>query len=50
MTDKDLVDIELIKTQTALALKQAQTEFWKIGAALLVAGAAIRSVAVQALT
>ncbi len=49
MTDKDIYEIELIKAQTALALKQAQTEFWKIGVAILVAGAAIGGVAVQAI-
>ena len=48
MTDKDLYEIELIKAQTALALKQSQTEFWKIGVPILVAGAAIGGVAVQA--
>jgi len=50
MNDKDLYEIELIRAQTALALKQAQTEFWKIGVALLVAGAAIGGVAVNALS
>ena len=49
MTEKELYEIELIKAQTALALKQAQTEFWKIGIAILVAGAAIGGVAVRAL-
>ena len=49
MTQKDLLEIELIKAQTALALKQSQTEFWKIGLACLVAGAAIGGVLVQML-
>jgi hypothetical protein len=47
MTDKDMYEIELIKAQTALALKQAQTEFWKIGIACLVAGAAVGGVIAQ---
>lgn len=34
MTDKDTYEIELIKAQTSLALKQSQTEFWKIGVAI----------------
>lgn len=50
MTNKDLYEIELIKAQTALALKQAQTEFWKIGIALVVAGAAIGGVLVGVVT
>ncbi|WP_316014679.1 hypothetical protein [Roseobacter sp. HKCCA0434] len=49
ITDKDIYEIELIKAQTALALKQAQTEFWKIGIATTVAGAAIGGVMVRAL-
>lgn len=50
MTDKDIYEIELIKAQTALALKHTQTEFWKIGVACVVAGAALGGVFVQLLT
>ena len=42
-------ELELIKAQTALALKQAKTEFWKVGIALIAAGAVIGGVLVQAL-
>lgn len=47
MTDKDLYEIELIRAQTSLALKHAQTEFWKVGVACIVAGAALGGVIVQ---
>lgn len=47
MTDKEIYGIELIRAQTSLALKQSQTEFWKIGVALLLAGAALGGVLVQ---
>lgn len=50
MTDKDTYEIELIKAQTALALKHSQTEFWKVGVAVLIAGAAIGGALVQALS
>jgi len=49
MKDKDIYEIELIKSHTALALKQTQTEFRKNSIVILVAGAAIGGVAVQAL-
>lgn len=49
MTDKDLFEIELIKAQTALALKQARTEFWKVGVAFLAVGAAIGGVIARVL-
>ncbi|MEM9050284.1 MAG: hypothetical protein AAGC92_16390 [Pseudomonadota bacterium] len=41
MTDKEAYELELIKAQTALALKQSQTEFWKVGIALIAAGALV---------
>ena len=47
MTAKELHELELVKAQTALALKQAQTEFWKVGIAFLIAGAAIGGVLVR---
>lgn len=34
-------ELQQIKAQTALALKQAKTEFWKVGILLVVATAAI---------
>lgn len=40
-------DLELTRAQTSLALKQSQTEFWKIGVALIIAGAAFGGVLVQ---
>lgn len=43
MTDEERqrwsLELEAVKTQTALQFKQAKTEFWKIGIAALVAGA-----------
>ncbi|MEO1092685.1 MAG: hypothetical protein AAFX81_18840 [Pseudomonadota bacterium] len=36
MATKDDYELELVKAQTALALKQARTEFWKVG--ILIAG------------
>ena len=47
MNDKEIYEIELIRAQTSLALKQAQTEFWKIGIACLLAGAALGGVIAQ---
>lgn len=47
MTVKEDFELELVKAQTALALKQAQTEFWKVGIAFLIAGAALGGVLVR---
>ncbi len=49
MTDKETYELELIKAQTSLAIKQSKTEFWKIGLACVLAGAAIGGLLVQAL-
>lgn len=43
-------DLELTHAQTSLALKQAQTEFWKIGGALVVVGAALGGVFVRVIS
>ncbi|HET7409847.1 MAG TPA: hypothetical protein VFJ13_06580 [Paracoccaceae bacterium] len=39
MAMRDDYELELVKAQTALALKQAQTGFWKVGIAAVAAGA-----------
>lgn len=49
MTDKEAYAFELIKAQTALALKQAQTEFWKVGIAAVAAGAVLGGFVVSAI-
>ncbi|MEM6438568.1 MAG: hypothetical protein AAF763_02565 [Pseudomonadota bacterium] len=49
MVAKENCEIELIKAQTASALKQAQTEFWKVGVAMAVAGAVVGGFIVSAL-
>lgn len=41
MTELELYQLELVKAQTALALKQAKTAFWKVGIAAMAAGAVI---------
>lgn len=41
MTETDLYQLELVKAQTALALKQSKTEFWKVGIAAVAAGAVL---------
>jgi hypothetical protein len=41
MTDKEQWELEQVKAQTALALKQAKTEFWKVGILLVGVTAAV---------
>lgn len=50
MTDAEQFQLELIKAQTALALKQAQTEFWKVGIAAVASGAVLGGLLVNAFT
>ena len=39
MTDKEAYELELIRAQTSLAIKQSATEFWKVGIAAVAGGA-----------
>jgi hypothetical protein len=39
MVNRDDFELELIRAQIALQLRQTQTEFWKIGVACVAAGA-----------
>lgn len=39
MSVKEQYELELIRAQTSLVIKQSKTEFWKVGIALVVAGA-----------
>lgn len=41
MTDGDQNDLELIRAQTSLLIKQSATEFWKIGVAIAVGASAL---------
>lgn len=43
MTDLDRKQMQALDAQIALQLKQAQTEFWKIGIGIALAGAALGS-------
>lgn len=48
MTDLEKKQMQALDAQIALQLKQAQTEFWKIGVALVIAGVAVGGLLVNA--
>ena len=40
-------ELQMVKAQVSLVLKQSRTEFWKVGIAAIVAGAVIGGFIVQ---
>ena len=53
MTTEDAIreedELQLIKSQVSLAVKQSRTEFWKVGIAAIVGGAVLGGLVVQIL-
>ena len=47
MSDFEKKQMQALDAQIALQLKQAQTEFWKVGIAVAIAGAVVRGLLVQ---